>query len=724
MSAPNRCRLAGSLLLLALSSSAAAQPSDIRTKPQQAPPNIVIMYPDNLGWGEVGIYGGSRGVATPRIDALAREGMRLTNFNVETFCTPSRAALLTGRYGVRTGTLRYTQPWPGMTLWETTLAELLAPLGYTSALFGKWHVGNAAGRAPTNQGFAEWYGIRDSSNESQGSTMNDTPYIWEGRAGEPSRPVKEFNLETRRTIDREVTDRGVDFMSRNVKARKPFFLYLPFTLIHFPTLPHHEFAGKTGAGDIGDAMAEMDRNVGVVLDAIKRLGIERNTIVIWATDGGAEARRPWRGTAGPWRGFYNTAMEGGIRTPFMIRWPGRIPAGQVSNEIVHNTDMLPTIAQAVGAQVPQDRAIDGVNQLPFFEGKQAKSNRESFLYFAPNGQVRVVKWRDWKLHYVWQDEPGKPVEQTMKLFNLRSDPKEETDIKDANPWVPGVIARIVSDFWATTDKYPLIPPGTPDPYQPPSGSAGGPGAGARPAIGETITTASGLSYMFTKQGTGPRPLPGDMLIIHGIGRFPDGREFWNTRTDGTPYEYTPGVDRVIRGFEEGMREVREGDRIVITMKPQLAYGERGNRDIPPNATLVFDYEILTVEPLSIARLLRDGIEAGTLDAVLARTRGLSNLREYYVSVPSIRALAGSANRRQAGDGEKVLAFGLTLLPEAYGLHQALAREQGQRGAVAEAIRSYETALRLNPQKTTAERGDFEAATRALAELRAKGGGGD
>ena len=185
------------------------------------------MYPDNLGYGEVGIYGGNRGVPTPRIDALSRQGMRLTNFNVETFCTPSRAALLTGRYGVRSGTLGYTQPWSGMTLWEITLAELLAPRGYTSALFGKWHVGNAAGRAPTNQGFAEWYGIRDSSNESQRSTLNDTPYIWEGKAGEASKPVKEFNLETRRTVDREATERGVDFMTRNTRARTPFFLYLP-----------------------------------------------------------------------------------------------------------------------------------------------------------------------------------------------------------------------------------------------------------------------------------------------------------------------------------------------------------------------------------------------------------------------------------------------------------------------------------------------------------------
>ena len=701
------------LVMLVLPSIAIAQPAAAPRRP--APPNIVIMFPDNLGYGEVGIYGGARGVPTPRIDALAKQGMRLTNFNVETFCTPSRAALLTGRYGVRSGTLGYTQPWSGMTLWETTIAELLAPLGYSSAMFGKWHLGNAAGRSPTNQGFDEWYGIRDSSNESQRSTMNDTPYIWEGKAGEPSKPVKPFTLETRRTVDREATERAVDFMTRSARARKPFFLYLPFTLIHFPTLPHPEFAGKTGAGDIGDAMAEMDRNVGVVLDTLTKLGLDRNTIVIWASDGGAEARRPWRGTAGPWRGFYNTAMEGGIRTPFMIRWPGRIPAGQVSNEIVHGTDLLPTLARAVGVAPPSDRAIDGVDQLPFFEGRQKHSNRDSFLYFAPNGQVRAVKWRNWKLHYVWQDEPGQPVERTMKLFYLRSDPKEETDIKDANPWVPSAIGKLVDDFWATVDKYPLIPVGTADPYQPPAAST----PRARPAVGETVTTSSGLSYVFTKLGTGPRPQPGDVMVIHGIGRFTDGKEFWNTRTDNTPYEYTPGIDRVIKGFEEGMREVREGDRIVITMKPELGYGERGNRDIPPNATLVFDYEILSVESLSVARLVRAGIEAGNVEGALARARGLSNIREYYVSVPGLLSLANSANRRQAGDGEKVLAFGVTLVPGAHALHQALAAAQVQRGAAAEAISSYETALRLNPQATDADRRAHAAVTKALAELRAK-----
>jgi hypothetical protein len=180
-----------------------------------------------------------------------------------------------------------------------------------------------------------------------------------------------------------------------------------------------------------------------------------------------------------------------------------------------------------------------------------------------------------------------------------------------------------------------------------------------------------------------------------------------------------GIDRVIRGFEEGMRVVREGDRIVITMKPELGYGERGNRDIPPNTTLVFDYEVLSVHPLSIARLIRDGMESVGLDAVLARARGLASIKEYYVSAGGIQSLANAANRRQAGDGEKVLAFGLTLLPDAHALHQALARAQNQRGAAADAIRSYEAALRLNPKKTDADRRDHEAAAKALEELRAR-----
>ncbi|OGU02777.1 MAG: hypothetical protein A2W29_07030, partial [Gemmatimonadetes bacterium RBG_16_66_8] len=440
-----RCGLlAASLIVTGLTPSASAARQAVGTTAAAERPNIVLIFPDNLGWGEVGVYGSVRGVPTPRIDELAAEGIRLTNFNVEFSCVVSRAALLTGRHAVRTGAVQAS----GMTLWEVTLAEALKPLGYATGLFGKWHLGGydwLGKREPTNQGFDEWFGIPLSSNEAQMSTSplpaNAEPQIWEGKAGQAATRVRPFNIETRPLLDREAAERGIAFMERAVRENRSFFFYYPATQIHFPALPHPDFAGKTGAGDLGDAMADLDYNVGLVLDAIRRLGIERNTIVFWCTDNGAEMRRPWRGSAGPWNGFYNTVMEGGIRTPCIIRWPGRIPAGRVSDEIVHQIDFLPTIAAAVGADiVPRDRAIDGVNQLPFLEGKQARSNRDHVLFFT-NDQLKAVKWRDWKFHYVFQPEPNVTVEPAMRLFNLRSDPKEESDVKDANPWVKSVMDR-------------------------------------------------------------------------------------------------------------------------------------------------------------------------------------------------------------------------------------------------------------------------------------------
>ena len=374
--------------------------------------------------------------------------MRLTNFNVEFSCTVSRAALLTGRYAIRSGASQAA----GMTLWEVTLAEALKSVGYATALFGKWHLGGdqPAGREPSRQGFDEY--LRHPAHEQRGADDHragpEDPghlvHLGEAADGAP-RDVKPFDMETRRTIDREAGDRGIDFMERQVAAKRPFFFYYPMTQIHFPTLAHPDFAGKSGAGDIGDAMAEMDFNVGRVLDAIDRLGIARETIVLWCTDNGPEQRRPWRGSPGPWSGYYNSVMEGGIRTPCIIRWPGRIPAGRVTDEIVHQVDLFPTLAAAAGADiVPKDRAIDGVNQLPLLEGRSQTSARDHVLFHA-NQQLRAVKWRDWKLHYVFVPESGgPPVAPLMRLFNLRSDPREDTDVKDANPWVAGVIDEMAS----------------------------------------------------------------------------------------------------------------------------------------------------------------------------------------------------------------------------------------------------------------------------------------
>ena len=239
----------------------------------------------------------------------------------------------------------------------------------------------------------------------------------------------------------------------------------------------------------------------------------------------------------------------------------------------------------------------------------------------------------------------------------------------------------------------------------------------RPGIGETITTESGLVYKFTKLGNGPQPQTGDLMVIHGIGTLADGKEFWNTRTDGSPYEYSMGVDSVIRGFSEGMRHVREGDRIIITMKPELAYGARERTGIPANSTLVFDYEILAVKPLSFVKLMRDAIAAGTVDEAIAKAKSTPNLKDYYVSGSSIQAAANAANRKEAGTNERVLALGITLLPNAYQLHQTLARLQATRGDKPAAIKSYEIALTLNPKKTATEIRDHETATAALAALR-------
>jgi hypothetical protein len=239
----------------------------------------------------------------------------------------------------------------------------------------------------------------------------------------------------------------------------------------------------------------------------------------------------------------------------------------------------------------------------------------------------------------------------------------------------------------------------------------------RPKIGETTTTESGLVYKFTQLGNGPQPQTGDLMVIHGIGTLADGKEFWNTRTDGSPYEYTLGVDSVIRGFSEGMRYVREGDRIIITMKPELGYGARERTGIPANSTLTFDYEILAVKPLSFAKLMREAIAAGTVDEAIAKVKATPNLKQYYVSAASIQAAASAANRKEAGTNEKVLALGLALLPGAYQLHQSLGRLQAARGDALSAIKSYETALKLNPNKTPTEIRDHDTATTALASLK-------
>jgi len=477
-----------------LASSAAVTVARMPAAAQQSKkPNIVFIFMDNLGYGELGVYGGGilRGAPTPRIDKLASEGMRLLNFNVEAQCTPSRSAFMTGRFSIRSGT--YEVPIggvpEGLTQWEVTLAQLLSAQGYATGMWGKWHLGSAEERLPTSRGFDEWYGIPRTYDEAMWPSLNETKSMWpsvgdkqgwntkiappepiyEARKGEKPRVVATLDLDNRRTVEAEITNRAVDFIKRNASAGKPFFAYVPFSLMHIPTLPNLEFAGKTGNGDWADCLAEMDYRTGQILDAIKQAGIEDNTLVIFTSDNGPEATHPWEGDSGPWRGTYFTAMEASLRAPFIIRWPGKVPAGSVNNEIVHIVDMYTTLAHVGGAEVPKDRAIDGVDQLDFFLGKQATSNREGFPAYVAD-RLTAVKWRDWKMHLIKQDSMYDVPEKLPlpKIINLLTDLKEERDVAALNTWVAIPMVKIMGEFQASLQKYPPIKSGTPDPYTPPA----------------------------------------------------------------------------------------------------------------------------------------------------------------------------------------------------------------------------------------------------------------
>ena len=441
-------------------------------------PNVLLILADNLGYGELGCYGGGilRGAATPRIDQLASQGMRLLNYNVEVQCTPSRSALMTGRHAMRSGTMRVNRGGAlyGLTQWEITLAEMLGHQGYATGHFGKWHLGNSEGRFPTNQGFDSWYGIPNSTSVAPWTSRTGfdpkvapTPFILEGVKGQPTRNVEIYDLAARRRIDAEIARRAIDFIKQSVAAKQPFFAYVPFTLMHFPTLANAEFQGKTGFGEFADSLAELDHRAGQILDSLTQLGIDNETLVIFASDNGPEELLPWRGWAGPWSGSYFTAMEGALRAPFIARLPNRIPAGKISNEIVHQVDILPTLARLTGADIPKDRIIDGVDQSEFLLGRREKSNREGFPCYVGD-VLHAVKWRNWKVHFVWQEYMFDPP-QTLpnpRVINLIEDPKERHTGGTFDTWVYYPVNKIVADFQASLKTEPPIPTGTPDPYEP------------------------------------------------------------------------------------------------------------------------------------------------------------------------------------------------------------------------------------------------------------------
>ncbi len=237
-----------------------------------------------------------------------------------------------------------------------------------------------------------------------------------------------------------------------------------------------------------------------------------------------------------------------------------------------------------------------------------------------------------------------------------------------------------------------------------------------PPIGDTITTASGLRYVYLHHGHGPRPDSGDLMVIHGVGRFTNGKVFWDTRAEGQPYEYTYKVDRVIKGFSEGMGYVRQGDRVVIVMKPDLAYGSRNRPPIPPNSTLVFDYQILGVYHESIPRMLREGFAKDGVDATLARLGAMPDLWRWYASESDLLSTARRLGRDHRPEQAKVLRFALRLVPLSYRIHQALARDLLASGDSVEAKVHFEAAARFNPRSTEREVRQYQAAEKAIGTL--------
>ncbi|MFA9562674.1 MAG: sulfatase-like hydrolase/transferase, partial [Nitrospirota bacterium] len=250
-----------------------------------------------------------------------------------------------------------------------------------------------------------------------------------------------------------------------------FFLFLPYTQTHMPVTPHPDFKGKTGNGPYADVLAQLDAYVGRLLDETERLGIRDNTIFIFTSDNGPDSQQPYHGFSGPWRGSYFTALEGSLRSPFIIRWPGKIPAGTVNNEIVHEMDLFPTLAHVAGGKVPSDRVIDGVNQYDFLVGKQQKSNRESVVIYVGN-ELYGAKWRNWKM--MTREVPsawGQEVKtySIPVFYDLHTDPKEEYPIDPRwieNGWVRWPVGQVLVDHAASLQKEPPIRPGTLDPYKP------------------------------------------------------------------------------------------------------------------------------------------------------------------------------------------------------------------------------------------------------------------
>jgi arylsulfatase len=301
--------------------------------------------------------------------------------------------------------------------------------------------------------------------------LRDVHHIREARRGEKARNVQVYDEETRRQIDRMITDRAVDYIAANARSERPYFLFVPFAFAHHPVLAHPDFQGQSVAGEFGDSLVEHDRNVGRILDALAEAGAADNTVVVWASDNGPSPLptvTPWwtTGDAGPWREEIGTVLEGNVRTPCVIRWQGKILAGHTSNQIVAVVDFFPTLARIAGGKTPADRPMDGVDQLDFFMGRQDKSNREHVLLFLGQ-KLMAVKWRNYKMHLDGIERVDGVFEDWSfpRAFNLAADPKERWNIWQ-NTWIGDEIGKLIAAYGASVKAFPNLSGGQPN-DQPP-----------------------------------------------------------------------------------------------------------------------------------------------------------------------------------------------------------------------------------------------------------------